>query len=65
MSNNRNSNCFRMGVLVDFLDEHLLGPRLNWDSSVVGVFFGPNPPLVSVVQYIVDSQWVKRDRIVV
>lgn len=49
-----------MGILIDPPDEHLLGPAINWDSSVIGMFIGPNPPLLSVVQNILDTHWVKR-----
>lgn len=65
MSSNHPLSSFRRGVLVDPPDENLLGPKFNWGLSVIGVFFGSNPPSLSIVQYTVDSQWCKRDLITV
>lgn len=53
----------RMGVLVDQPDEVRKDGPVNWDLSVVGFFFGSNPPAISVVQQLVDSQWRTRARI--
>lgn len=54
-----------MGVLVGLPNDQFLGPRYNWDMSVIGVFSGPSPPPLSVVQYTVSSQWTTRDTITV
>ncbi|KNA07416.1 hypothetical protein SOVF_172060 [Spinacia oleracea] len=64
MANNL-ANFFRMGVLIDPPDDQFLEPRLNWSLSIIGVFFGKNPPPLSLVQYSVATQWTSRDTIIV
>lgn len=54
-----------MGVLVDPPAVHRLGTPINWESSVIGAFYGPNPPPLHVIQMLVDSRWTKRGPIVV
>lgn len=65
MANRSTANSKRTGVLVHSPVDQNLGPMFNWNQSVIGVFFGPPPPSIFVVQHIVDSQWLKRDRIIV
>lgn len=52
-----------MGILIP--SPPIFNPFTNirWNSSVLGVFFGPNPPPIHLVQVIVNSQWEKRDAI--
>lgn len=45
---------FRMGVLVNQPDEEGQNQSFDWNLSVIGSFFGPNPPAASVVQQVVD-----------
>ncbi|KNA16217.1 hypothetical protein SOVF_090960 [Spinacia oleracea] len=49
-----------MGVLVEPPAPHLLGPPIDWSLSVIGRFYGPSSPPLSVVQHVADTQWVKR-----
>lgn len=57
---NSNSN-FRMGVLIPpplVLNQFT---NIRWNYPVLGVFFGPNPLPVHLVQGIVNSQWEKKN----
>lgn len=54
MARNTSGGIYRMGVLVDQLVEERQYQPFNWNLSVVGSFFGPNPPAISVVQQVVD-----------
>lgn len=58
--NQYNWSHHRMGVLVEPPAPHLLGPPIDWSLSVIGRFYGPSSPPLSVVQHVADTQWVKR-----
>lgn len=60
MASNTSGGIYRMGVLVDPPVDERKNQPFNWNLSVVGSFFGPNPPALSVVQQVVDVHWQTR-----
>lgn len=53
---------FRMRVLFNASN---FNPTLNirWNTSVMGVFFDPNPPHPHLVQGLINNQWERRGNI--
>lgn len=56
---------FRMGALIDPPPDPSSLNRINWNLSVLGHFFGPNPPAPSLVQGLINAQWVKHGSITI
>lgn len=54
-----------MGIILDRPVDELLHSSFNWDSSVIGRFYGGSTPSTLTLQQLVDSQWHKRGPITV
>uniref|UniRef100_A0A803N9L4 DUF4283 domain-containing protein n=1 Tax=Chenopodium quinoa TaxID=63459 RepID=A0A803N9L4_CHEQI len=75
MSNNRenpnahinlNIQNMREGPLIQSPSDFSIdNAPINYNSSAIGLFTGPHPPLVHFVQHIVNSRWIRRGEIMV
>uniref|UniRef100_A0A803MRB5 Uncharacterized protein n=1 Tax=Chenopodium quinoa TaxID=63459 RepID=A0A803MRB5_CHEQI len=51
---------YQMGVYLNEPLENYI-TNIDWNKAVVGRFFGPNPPSRTMVQQMVDTQWLSRE----